>query len=40
MLERCAGTGKAVDTVIGAVPTLDAIDRTGLDLSDCDMGRS
>jgi phosphoenolpyruvate carboxykinase (GTP) len=39
VLERCAGTGQAVDTVIGAVPTLHAIDRTGLDLSDTDMAR-
>jgi phosphoenolpyruvate carboxykinase (GTP) len=38
VLERCAGTGKAVDTAIGMVPTLDAIDRTGLSLSDVDMG--
>ena len=37
ILERCEGGGKAVDTVIGAVPTLDAIDRTGLNLSDADM---
>ena len=37
ILERCAGGAKAVDTVIGAVPTLDAIDRAGLNLSDADM---
>jgi len=37
ILERCAGHGKAVETVIGAVPTLDAIDRTGLHLPDADM---
>lgn len=34
VLERCAGTGKAQETPIGYVPTRDAIDRTGLDLSD------
>ena len=37
ILERCDGQGKAVDTVIGSVPTLDAIDRSGLSLSDSDM---
>jgi phosphoenolpyruvate carboxykinase (GTP) len=37
ILERCAGGGKAVETVVGAVPTLDAIDRTGLTVSDADM---
>ena len=39
ILERCDGKGKAVDTAIGAVPTVDAIDRSGLELSDFDMGR-
>jgi phosphoenolpyruvate carboxykinase (GTP) len=37
ILDRCAGRGNAVDTVIGAVPTLDAIDRSGLNVSDVDM---
>ena len=37
ILERCDGRGKAVETVIGAVPTPDALDRTGLSLSDADM---
>ena len=37
ILERCAGRGQAVETVIGAVPTITAIDRTGLSLSDADM---
>ena len=37
ILERCEGRGKAVETAIGAVPTPDAIDRTGLNLSDADM---
>jgi hypothetical protein len=30
ILDRCEGQGKATDTVIGAVPTLDAIDVDGL----------
>jgi phosphoenolpyruvate carboxykinase (GTP) len=34
ILDRCEGRGKAVDTPIGAVPALDAIDRTGLHVSD------
>src|SRR5690606_4918647 len=34
ILERVAGEGDAVDTPIGYVPTVDAIDRTGLDISD------
>jgi phosphoenolpyruvate carboxykinase (GTP) len=34
ILDRCEGRGDAVDTPIGAVPTLDAIDRTGLNLRD------
>jgi len=29
ILERCDGQGRAVDTVIGAVPTVDAIDTGG-----------
>jgi phosphoenolpyruvate carboxykinase (GTP) len=37
ILERCEGRGQAVETVIGAVPTTNAIDRTGLSLSDADM---
>jgi phosphoenolpyruvate carboxykinase (GTP) len=37
ILERCEGRGQAVETVIGAVPTSNAIDRTGLSLSDADM---
>jgi phosphoenolpyruvate carboxykinase (GTP) len=32
ILDRCEGRGNAVDTPIGATPTLDAIDRTGLRL--------
>jgi phosphoenolpyruvate carboxykinase (GTP) len=37
ILDRCEGRGSAVDTAIGAVPTADAIDRTGLQVSDADM---
>ena len=37
VLERLDGEGDAVDTPIGFVPTLDAIDRTGLDLDDATM---
>jgi phosphoenolpyruvate carboxykinase (GTP) len=34
IVERCEGGGKAKWTPIGPMPTLHAIDRTGLDLSD------
>jgi phosphoenolpyruvate carboxykinase (GTP) len=37
ILDRCAGRGDAAETAIGAVPTIDAIDRTGLSLSDADI---
>jgi phosphoenolpyruvate carboxykinase (GTP) len=37
ILDRCAGRGSAIDTVIGAVPTPEAIDRTGLNVTDADM---
>jgi phosphoenolpyruvate carboxykinase (GTP) len=37
ILDRCEGRGTAVETVIGAVPTPDAIDRTGLNVSEADM---
>jgi phosphoenolpyruvate carboxykinase (GTP) len=37
VLERVAGTGDAVDTPIGYVPSLDAIDRSGLDIDDATM---
>jgi phosphoenolpyruvate carboxykinase (GTP) len=37
ILDRSKGRGNAVDTVIGAVPTLDAIDRSALTISDADM---
>jgi phosphoenolpyruvate carboxykinase (GTP) len=34
VLERCEGRGKAVDTPIGLTPTVDAISREGLNISD------
>jgi phosphoenolpyruvate carboxykinase (GTP) len=34
VLERCEGQGKAVDTPIGYTPTMDAINRDGLSISD------
>jgi phosphoenolpyruvate carboxykinase (GTP) len=34
ILERCAGRGEAIDTPIGSLPTVDAINRKGLDVSD------
>jgi phosphoenolpyruvate carboxykinase (GTP) len=37
ILDRCEGRGGFVETAIGAVPTVDAIDRTGLNVSDADM---
>jgi len=38
IVERVSGKGKAVETPIGYMPTIDAIDRTGLDdVSDADM---
>jgi phosphoenolpyruvate carboxykinase (GTP) len=37
ILDRSEGQGNAVDTAIGAVPTLDAIDRSALNISDADM---
>lgn len=37
IVERTNGTGKAEKTEIGYLPTLDAIDTTGLDISEDDM---
>src|SRR5499433_2693998 len=37
VLDRAEGRGNAVDTAIGATPTLDGIDRSGLNVSDEDM---
>ena len=37
VVERVAGKGKAVSTPIGFMPTEDAIDTTGLDVSESDM---
>ena len=34
IFERCDGTGKGKETAIGIVPTPDAIDRSGLKVSD------
>jgi len=37
IIERCEGRGVAIETPIGQVPTLGAIDRGGLDVSDAAM---
>jgi len=37
VFERAAGKGKAKETAIGYMPTEDAIDTTGLDVSEADM---
>ena len=37
VVERVSGEGKAVKTPIGYMPTADAIDRGGLDVSDAEM---
>ena len=37
VLDRCDGSGQAVDTVVGAVPTPEAIDRAGTALTAADM---
>jgi phosphoenolpyruvate carboxykinase (GTP) len=37
IFERVSGKGKAVKTAIGYMPTTDAIDTTGLDVSEADM---
>ncbi len=37
VLDRCQGRGEAVETAIGLLPTPDAIDREGLDISDAAM---
>jgi len=34
IFERCEGTGAAIDTPIGKLPTIDALDFTGLNLDD------
>jgi phosphoenolpyruvate carboxykinase (GTP) len=39
ILDRCEGRGDAAETPIGATPTLQAIDRTGLKLPDEVMAR-
>jgi phosphoenolpyruvate carboxykinase (GTP) len=37
VFERCAGTGEGVETPIGILPTADALDTDGLDISDADL---
>jgi phosphoenolpyruvate carboxykinase (GTP) len=37
VFERCAGTGEGVETPIGILPTPEALDRDGLDVSDADL---
>jgi phosphoenolpyruvate carboxykinase (GTP) len=39
ILERCAGRGKATSTPLGNVPTPDALDRDGLDISDATLAK-
>ena len=39
VIERVSGGGAATDTPIGQVPTIDAVDRGGLDLDDVTMAR-
>jgi phosphoenolpyruvate carboxykinase (GTP) len=39
IVERLDGTAAATETAIGNVPTLDAIDRDGLDLDDDTMAK-
>jgi phosphoenolpyruvate carboxykinase (GTP) len=36
VFERCEGTAEAVETPIGNLPTLDAIDFDGLDMDEAD----
>jgi phosphoenolpyruvate carboxykinase (GTP) len=37
ILDRSEGRGQAVETAIGPVPTIHALDRTGLNITDADM---
>ena len=37
VFERCSGTGDAIETAIGNMPTLDAIDFDGLDMAEEDI---
>jgi len=39
VFERCAGKAEAVDTPIGKLPTLDALDFSGLDLSESEIAQ-
>src|SRR5436190_5235921 len=38
IFDRCDGSGKGTATPIGIVPSMDAIDRSGIDVSDAAMG--
>ena len=37
ILERCEGRGEALETPIGFIPPIEAIDRTGIDLPEADL---
>jgi phosphoenolpyruvate carboxykinase (GTP) len=37
VLDRCDHEGKSAETPVGHVPTIDAIDRTGIDLSEASL---
>jgi phosphoenolpyruvate carboxykinase (GTP) len=37
VFERTEGAGKAVESALGVMPTVDAIDRTGIHVTDADM---
>jgi phosphoenolpyruvate carboxykinase (GTP) len=37
ILERCQGKGRASESAIGMLPTVDAIDRTGIEVDDATM---
>ena len=39
VFERCEGTAKAIDTPIGNVPAPDALDVSGLDVSEEDLAQ-
>jgi len=39
IVERCEGKGEATETPIGLLPTPDAIDTDGLDISDADLAK-
>jgi phosphoenolpyruvate carboxykinase (GTP) len=37
IFERCAGTGEGVETAVGIIPAMEALDTSGLDISDEDL---